>query len=30
MQTLLRASYSWEGFVQNTPPVTHGEDLCKS
>jgi len=23
-------SYSWEGFMQKTPPFTHGEELCKS
>ena len=22
-------SYSWEGYMQNMPPVTHGEELCK-
>ena len=23
-------SYSWEGFMQNMPPVTHEEELCKT
>ena len=25
----LTLSYSWEGFMQNMPRVTHGEELCK-
>ena len=24
----LTLSYSWEGFMQNVPPVTLGEELC--
>ena len=26
----LTLSYSWEGFMQNMPPVTLGEELCKT
>ena len=26
----LTLSYSWEGFMQNMPPVTLGKELCKT
>ena len=26
----LTLSYSWEGFMQNMPPVTLGEELCNT
>ena len=26
----LTLSYSWEGFMQNTPPVTLGKELCNT
>ena len=28
--TKISLGYSWEGFMQNMPPVTHGKDLCKT